>query len=112
MLRIFLAHDLPVPVDERLHPVAFAHQLVPVHRIELEGIAVALNPVLGLAAAKVRGIVVERPSINGAKLSFPFAGDLLEESSSPRPVVPVGAGTNKRQFLSESRHPGRETTKL
>src|SRR5258708_13544842 len=75
----------------------------------MKGIGLGLNPVVGLAPAEVLGVMVKRPPIDRAEFASSLACDLLEEASSPAPVVDVWARADKRQLLSEARDPGRES---
>ena len=95
MLRIFLAHDLPVTVDQPFHAVAFAKQFIPVHGIEGESIALALHPVARAAPAQVPGIMMQCPSVKATQRKSAFARDFLEETASPGPVVDIWTRSNK-----------------
>src|ERR1017187_4022732 len=87
VLRIFLAHNLPVAVDKPLHAVSFAHEFVPVHGLKIDGVALALDPVLCLPAAEIPSIVMKRPPVDGAQFPSSLVHDFLKETSGPRPVI-------------------------
>src|SRR5262249_12073640 len=78
---------------------------VPVHLIELECVAFALEPVLGSSTAEIPGVVMKSNPIDGTQLILALAEDLLKEAARPFPVIIVRTRGNERQFLSELRHP-------
>ena len=67
VLLVDLTHHLPMAFDEPLHAIPFAQQLIPVHGIEVQSIALALHPILGTSAAEIPGIVVERQAVDSAQ---------------------------------------------
>src|SRR5437763_11575865 len=77
VLRILLAHDLPVSVDQSFHTIAFAQQLIPVDCLEIESVALPLIPVLRLSAAEIPRLVVPGHSIDGAECVFSLARDFF-----------------------------------
>src|SRR5262250_2134800 len=80
-------------------------QLVPVHRLELQSVALTRVPILSFSAAQVPSVVMQRPSIDPAGLILAFANDLFEESTRPFAIVSVRSRGDKRKLLSISGDP-------
>ena len=89
MIVIELAHDLPVPVNQRLHAIALAQQFIPVHSIELEGLSFSLHPILSAPTAEIPCVVMQCPTENRPDLPAAFAGEFFEEAARPLPVIDV-----------------------
>src|SRR5579864_2547312 len=83
VIRVFLAHDLPVTVDEALDAVALPQQFVPIHRVELQSFSFAFHPVVGATTAQVPRVMMERPAVNTTELRASLAGNLFEEATGP-----------------------------
>src|SRR6266567_253662 len=111
MLLVNFAHHLPVAGYERLHAVAFAEKFVPLHRLEVDGIAFTLHPVLG-PATEIPGVVMERQAIDSPQFAGSFPDNLFKKTASPAPIVHVGAGCDKRQVHSVTWNPGGEAAKF
>src|ERR1700675_4731730 len=85
MAGIRFAHNLPVSVDERLHALAFAQQLIPIDGVELGRVAFPLCPVLRCSPAEIPRVMMKRQAVNLAKLPAALAQDFLQELASPIP---------------------------
>src|SRR5207245_1132829 len=99
---INLSHYGPVIVDERLHAIGFAQQLIPLVRREFG------RDFLASAAA----VVMKSPTIEIAKKVFAFLSQLGEKPACPTPVAAVWTRTNKSELCAIARHPGDKLTKL
>ena len=112
VLRIEFAHDLPMSGDKALHAVALAQQFVPVDGFELEGISLALHPILRGATAQIPGIVVKGHAVDGAQLPFSFLEDLFQKTTRPVPIIHIRTRGDEGNVLVVVRHPGSPAAKF
>src|ERR1700685_4063703 len=95
-----LSHDLPMPIDQRLHAVAFAQQFIPVHGIELEGIAFTFFPILGPPPAEIPRVMMQCPTVNGPELAWALAENFFKKTPRPLPIIAIRTRSNERELLA------------